>query len=98
MIIPVFNAVKEVELCIKSVLRHTRRKYRLIIINDASTDEKIAPLLNRFRGVATIEVYENALNMGFTATINRGLGLAGRADVVLLNSDTVVTPQLAEQP
>src|SRR4029077_7129496 len=37
-----------------------------------------------------IVVLANDRNLGFTATANRGLGLS-RSDVVLLNSDAIVT-------
>lgn len=90
VIVPVYNAADAVRCCLDSVLAHTRGAARLIVIDDASTDAAIAPLLARYRGLNGVEILRNERNLGFTATVNRGMQQAGRADVVLLNADTEV--------
>ena len=90
IIVPVYNAPDDVERCLDSVLAHTSGPSRLIVIDDASTDVRIAPLLERYRGIAGVDILANAQNLGFTATVNRGIALAGEADVVLLNADAEV--------
>jgi GT2 family glycosyltransferase len=90
IVVPVFNAAEDVERCLDSVLMHTTGRARLIIIDDASTDARIAPLLERYRGLDGVEVLANARNLGFTATVNRGIVHAGACDVVLLNADAEV--------
>ena len=90
IIVPVYNAPEDVERCLDSVLANTTGPSRLIVIDDASTDARIAPLLDRYRGIAGVEILANAENLGFTATVNRGIALAGNADVVLLNADAEV--------
>jgi GT2 family glycosyltransferase/glycosyltransferase involved in cell wall biosynthesis len=92
IIIPIFNAVKDLERCIKSVLMHTHKSYRLILINDSSTDPAVNDLLFRYKLVKNIEIYRNDRNLGFTSTVNKGLLMSDKSDVVLLNSDTIVTP------
>ncbi|MEO7200035.1 MAG: glycosyltransferase, partial [Dokdonella sp.] len=92
IVIPVYNAAAAVERCLRSVLRYSRGRARLIVIDDASPDADIAPLLARYRELPGIELLTNAHNLGFTATANRGIERAGRADVVLLNADTEVGP------
>ncbi|CCV04116.1 hypothetical protein MESS2_120029 [Mesorhizobium metallidurans STM 2683] len=47
----------------------------------------------QYTDLPNVEVVHNETNLGFTRTINRGIELAGSADVVFLNSDTIVTPQ-----
>ncbi len=91
IVIPVYNALSELMVCVDSVLMHTKINYRLLIINDASTDVEVKKYLDRLLGVGNIEIYHNSKNLGFTSTVNRGLKLAGISDVVLLNSDTKVT-------
>lgn len=91
VVVPVYNAAAAVEACLESVLRHTRGHWRLIVIDDASSDPAIAPLLARYAGRHGITVLRNDSNRGFTATANRGLRAAGEADVVLLNADTQVS-------
>ena len=90
VVIPVYNAAVAARACIESVLRHTHGNWRLIVIDDASTDPEILPLLARYSGREGIGVVRNEANLGFTATANRGIRAAGDADVVLLNADTVV--------
>ena len=90
IVVPVYNAAEDVERCLDSVLAHTTGPSRLIVIDDASTDARIAPLLDRYRNIEGVEILANPENLGFTATVNRGIALAGRADVVLLNADAEV--------
>jgi GT2 family glycosyltransferase/glycosyltransferase involved in cell wall biosynthesis len=92
IIVPVFNALEELKDCIDSVQKNTNQNYRLILINDCSSDAKVAPFLDSLIGIGNIEVYHNEVNRGFTFTVNRGIQIAGKSDVVLLNSDTCVTP------
>jgi GT2 family glycosyltransferase len=92
VVIPVYNAYDAVQDCLKSVIRWTAVPYRLLIIDDASTDPRIRPLLMSFAAnAAHVRVVLNDQNRGYTATINKGCKMAGRDDVVLLNSDTRVT-------
>ncbi len=90
IVVPVYNAPDAVAVCLDSVLAQTRGAARLIIIDDASPDTAIAPLLARYRDCRGVTVLSNERNLGFTATANRGIEAAGRADVVLLNADTEV--------
>ena len=93
VVVPVHNAAALVERCLASVLAHTTGRARLLVIDDASTDPAIAPLLARCTGLARVRVLRNPQNLGFTATANRGIAEAGADDVVLLNADAEVGPQ-----
>lgn len=90
IVVPVYNAAEAVAACLDSVLAQTRGAARLIVIDDASPDPAIAPLLARYRDRRGVTILSNERNLGFTATANRGIDAAGRADVVLLNADTEV--------
>lgn len=92
LVVPVYNAGAAVRRCLDSVLAHTTGRARLVVIDDASPDADIAPLLSGYAGLAGVEVLSNPRNLGFTATANRGIEAAGRDDVVLLNADTEVGP------
>ena len=98
IVLPVYNAFNLLEPVLARVLAHTDLPYRLIIIEDKSTDQQVRPFLrnwhsaleSRVRG--RIEVLENAENLGFIQSVNRALKRAAELDnhVVLLNSDTFV--------
>jgi GT2 family glycosyltransferase len=92
IVIPVYDAPSIVVRCLDSVIEHTTGRARLIVIDDASPDLAIAPLLERYSSRTNVSVLRNPRNRGFTATANRGIVEAGRADVVLLNADTEVGP------
>ncbi|MCA8091455.1 glycosyltransferase [Burkholderia anthina] len=92
VIIPVYNAPNEVDECLRAVLTHTENACRVIVIDDASPDPQIKKILGKYKGKRNVEIRANKTNQGFTKTVNRGIALAGRADVVFLNSDTKVTP------
>lgn len=99
IIIPIYNAYECVIECVESVLKYTDLKEnRLILINDKSTDPKIAPLLAEYKKKhKEFIVLENEENKGFVGTVNVGMRLSKENDVLLLNSDTVVTPNWLEK-
>ena len=92
IIIPVHNAYDDVQRCIDSVLRTTMPQHRIILIDDCSTDCRIADYIETLRSKADsrLQLLRNDTNLGFVGTVNRGMAL-GKNDVVLLNSDTIVT-------
>ena len=91
IIMPVFNALADVKRGLKKLNQHTTGAVRLVIINDASTDTAVKPYLDGLQLPHTT-VLHNERNLGFSATVNKGIDWAGSDDVVLLNSDARVTP------
>jgi GT2 family glycosyltransferase/glycosyltransferase involved in cell wall biosynthesis/SAM-dependent methyltransferase len=91
VILPVYNAYDDLLRCLFSLLTHNTG-YRIILINDNSPDERIGHLfqdLMKYQGDFLI-LLENPENLGFTKTVNRGMQCYQK-DVILLNSDTIVT-------
>lgn len=92
IIIPVFNAPDHLEACLSSVERTVPADTRILLIDDASTDSRVLPMLrdwtNSKPSHRRLIVQPN--NRGFVATANLGMRFAS-SDVVLLNSDTEVT-------
>ncbi|WP_424135258.1 glycosyltransferase, partial [Roseomonas chloroacetimidivorans] len=93
VIVPIYNAAAELDRCIASLVHHTTGPARLFLLDDASPQPEVAATLERWQGTPGIEIRRNPENLGFTRTVNRGIGLtAPHEDVVLLNSDTMVGP------
>lgn len=92
IVVPVYNAPAHVLACVESVLRHTTGNYELVLIDDGSTDPGVASLFEAIakRRLPQVTLLANTRNLGFTATANRGMARSDH-DVVLLNSDAVVT-------
>ena len=92
IIIPVYNAVDETKMCIDSVLKHTDMlRHEVIVMNDCSPDPKVKEMLVNYDGVRGLNIVHNEKNLGYTFNVNKGIDIAGSNDVLLLNSDTVVT-------
>lgn len=91
ILIPIYNAYDHVKKCVESVLNHTAPHHQIYLLDDASTDQRILPLLTSFaeRG-PRIRFIASEENRGFIENINRGFGLS-RNNVLILNSDTEVT-------
>ncbi len=97
ILIPIYNAYEHVERCVESVLQHTDPAHGVILLDDASTDVRILLLLHGFAARdARVRVVEATYNLGFVGNMNRGFSLSLR-DVVILNSDTEVTPGWLER-
>lgn len=92
IIVPVFNAYDDVTRCIARLQRYTPPEIEILLIDDASTDPRIAPRLAQAAADPRIRVLTNPRNLGFTRTVNRGLEAVGRKHPILLNSDARVTP------
>src|SRR5690349_22224513 len=91
IVLPIYNAFDDLVRCIDSVLSNTDGDYRLLLLNDASPDGRIAPFLAQLADRHEhIRVGANARNLGFIGTVNRGFAETD-GDVILLNSDTIVT-------
>jgi GT2 family glycosyltransferase len=97
IVVPIYNSPQCVQRCIAALLRHTPPARRKILIDDASTDPAIAQILREFARRPDILIRRNERNLGYTASCNLGIELAGKADVVLLNADTQVGPRWLER-
>ena len=94
VVVPVYNAAADLRRCVDSVLALTSGDYRLLLIDDASPDPAIRSYFTELeaRRLPQLTLLANTTNRGFTLTANRGIDCArAQADVVLLNSDTIVT-------
>lgn len=92
IIVPVYRGLEDTQLCIRSVLAsRCRTPWRLVVINDAGPEPEVTHWLREAsRQDSRIVLLENEHNLGFVATVNRGMALSDAHDALLLNSDTEV--------
>jgi GT2 family glycosyltransferase len=91
IIVPVFNAHDYLRACLASLSAHSPDA-EVLLIDDASTDGRIGPLLEAWVNEGTgRRLIRLERNRGFVHAANHGLRETS-GDVVLLNSDTEVTP------
>ncbi|MFO7974652.1 MAG: glycosyltransferase [Candidatus Hydrogenedentota bacterium] len=85
IIIPAFNQLDYCRQCIESLHINTDRAYRLILVDNGSTDG----VSEFFDSVPDAVVVHSETNRGFAGGVNLGLDHAD-GHVLLLNSDTLV--------
>ncbi len=92
IIVPVFNALEHLERCLDSIEATVPPDTPMVLLDDASTDVRVRPLLQSWvsRAKTHRQLLLHEQNQGFVATANHGMSEAA-TDVVLLNSDTVVS-------
>jgi GT2 family glycosyltransferase len=98
IIVPIFNAFEALDICLAALLRNLTASAKVILANDASTDPRIESLLKQFESRArfSVRIIHREHNLGFPENCNRGFFEAGDDDVLLLNSDAIVTPDWLE--
>jgi GT2 family glycosyltransferase len=92
IVIPVYNAKEFVIKCLDSILSHTTMSYRIILMDDCSTDGVSEEIDKYAMQYEHISVIHHPKNVGYTANVNAGFEQSNSEWVLLLNSDTEVTP------
>ena len=96
VLMPVYNAQRYLAQAIESILAQTYPDFEFLIIDDASTDASREIVLSY--ADPRIRLVQNAENLGQSATLNQGLGLAVGDYVAIMHADDVAVPErLAQQ-
>jgi GT2 family glycosyltransferase len=92
VIVPVHDGWEVLEPCLASLWQTVRAPHTVELVDDASSDPRVRPLLAGVaaRDPARFTFHAQDSNLGFVATVNAAMART-RHDVVLLNSDTIVT-------
>jgi GT2 family glycosyltransferase len=99
IIVPVFNAYEELDICLGSLLKTLPPHVKVLLADDASTDARIPDLLKQFKRLAKfhVDIARRDTNLGFPANCNAAFRETGENDVLLLNSDTIFTQACLEK-
>jgi len=86
IIVPVYSPLSYLRQCINSVLKNTKHPYSLVIVDDGNN-----PIVREYlRTIKSARIITNKKNLGWFKSCNIGIENTEN-DVVLLNSDTMVT-------
>ncbi|HFQ7705814.1 TPA: glycosyltransferase [Clostridioides difficile] len=89
IIILTYNQLEYTKICIESIRKFTNPdSYEIIIIDNNSTDGTI----NWLKTQEDVTVIYNNENLGFPKGCNQGIKIAKGDNILLLNNDTIVTP------
>src|SRR5205809_6599055 len=93
IVVPVYNGAEDLRRCLDSLARYRPRDSSILLMDDASTDPRVRPMLEAFAAAhPDVLVVEASENRGFIATVNRGVAEAStEGDILMPNSDTEVT-------
>ena len=85
IIIPNYNGIELLPICLDALRRQTRRDFQITVVDDASTDESIVLIRRQYPEVRLIELRHNS---GLAKAINQAINQTQAEYVVLLNNDT----------
>ena len=92
VIVCVHNALDDVKRCLESIMCNTYPPFHLIIVDDGSGQETKHYLENFIVGQPATLIRNDAAT-GYTKAANSGMRASKGDFIVLLNSDTIVSPQ-----
>ncbi|WP_426118415.1 GT99 family glycosyltransferase N-terminal domain-containing protein [Pseudomonas sp. DSP3-2-2] len=96
IVICIHNALADVKNCLDSLYAYTLPPFRVIIVDDGS-DDATRNHIERFAQINGCILHRNDIAGGYTKAANCGLKLSEGEHVVLLNSDTIVSPYWLER-
>lgn len=93
VIVPCFNYGKLLEACVTSVVSQDGVAIRVLVMDDASTDE--TEVVGRRLAAADprVEYYRHANNQGHIATYNEALAMLTGDYCMILSADDLLTPR-----
>lgn len=89
IVILTYNNLNLTKNCIESIRKYTKKgKYELIVVDNNSNDDTIEYLKEQDDLICIF----NEENRGFAGGCNQGMKIAAGDNILLLNNDTIVTP------
>lgn len=97
ILIPAFGAADKLRVCLRSLATSVSPDCAIFVLDDGTPDTSVADCC-RHESLPNLTYLRSDTNRGFVATCNWGLTQApGDSDILLLNSDTEVTPGFLEE-
>lgn len=97
VIMPAYNAEAYIEEAIRSVMSQTYDRWRLLVLDDGSTDSTVERVQQLARQDSRVTLIQNEENCGAARTRNRGMDLCDEGYVAFLDSDDVWHPEKLEK-
>ncbi len=89
-----FNTRQLTLNCIKSIYKHEKKDFEVIVVDNASTDGSVPAISKQFPQVKLIV---NEHNLGFSQANNQGISASSGEYIILLNSDTELIEPLSDK-
>lgn len=95
VLIPSYNAGDYLREALESVFSQTYRNWKIILIDDASTDNSLSKA-EEFLEDSRIKLIRNEINLGQSKSLNKGLEFVDTPYVITLDSDDWFYPYTLE--
>ncbi len=95
-IVPVYNTLKYLDKCLKSLINQTYKDFEIIIANDGSTDDSKSIISSYEKKYNNIKVI-NQKNEGLSSARNNGVKKARGKYLLFIDSDDYVEKDLLKQ-
>jgi GT2 family glycosyltransferase len=96
VIIPTWNSAKMIHQCLGCLAQQTVRDFEIIIIDNASSDESVKKLKEKWSNL-TLQLKKLEVNNGYAIANNIGARLAHGKWLALLNADAFPEPDWLEK-
>lgn len=93
IIIPVYNAEKELNKCIDSIICQTQQDIEIILVDDGSTDGSLSICQEYAEDDCRVKVIHQK-NAGVSAARNTGIGMATGRYIGFVDSDDWIEPDM----
>ena len=90
VLMPVYNGEKHIAAAIESVLGQTFSDFKLLVVDDCSTDSSIE-IVKSF-GDSRIQILKNDKNQGLSAALNRGIEISRSKYIARMDCDDICLP------
>lgn len=97
VLIPAYNGAQVIGECLEAVLAQTHGDLRIVISDDASSDDTIGVCQSVAGGDARVEIHRSAENLGWVGNINRLLDLVVEDQFAIMPQDDVIAPSYLER-
>jgi len=97
VVMPVYNGEEYLDIAIESILNQTYKAFKLILIDDASTDNSLKIIKRYSEKDQRVSFLIHQQNLGIIATLNDGLKLATGQYIARMDSDDISYPERFER-
>lgn len=98
VVIPVYNHYEHFLQCLSSLSKQVGVAFEIVCVNDASTDQRISPLLSRIAAnLKNFVVIDHAVNCGISETQNEAVNIAKGEYIAFLDCDDALVPNALQE-
>ncbi|MBQ9117775.1 MAG: glycosyltransferase family 2 protein [Clostridia bacterium] len=93
VIVPVYNAAKSIERCVKSIIESGDSDVEIVLVEDCGKDDSLAKCVALAEKYPQVKVFHNEVNRGVSYTRNRAIDNATGEFTLFVDSDDYVAKE-----